>query len=378
MKNPFWIINSALAVFACFLLILMMVMKTSLPKRESLSAHGSAPLQNHLSRVIPAHIYENDIFKTYVQPVIPEEQKEKENFNPPLPPQPKNFSKKPTSAPEFLPPLDVELKGVIFNSNSLYSRAVMMDRKTKQEKLYKIGDSVEDAHLIYIGKNKVMFIRSNGQQESLFVTAEDAQKDPIYAPAQTSNAVEKIDETNYIINVDQFIKEINNLSQLMDLLDITTAFDKGQSIGCHVGKISLKSIGGTLGLRQDDIIVSINETPTNTTSDRVKIYKELGKAENNQRISMVVLRNGAPLNFNYVLHKRTVKKEPDPKYQRLPAGTPLPVEAQKNIRENPKIAQVTQQTLSQAQTNNAVADTFKKNDKKSMVEYGGRNALLQR
>lgn len=378
MKNPLWIINSALAVLVCLLFILMVAMKSSLPKRETLFAHVLAPVQSNLARVIPARIYENDLFKTYVKPVVPEQPVAEQNFNPPPPPQPKNFAKKPKSAPEFLPPLDVELKGVIFNSNSFYSRAILMNRKTKQETLHKIGDALDDARLIYIGKNKVMFIRSNGQQESLFVTAEDAQKDPIYAPAQTTNAVEKIDETNYIVNIDQFVKEINNLAQLLDALDITTAFDKGQSIGCHVGKISFKSIGAALGLRQDDIIVSINDIPTNTTSNRVKIYKELEKSENNQHVAVSLLRAGRPLQLTYTLHKRAPKKERETKYQRLPAGTPLPAEVQQAVRENPKIAEVTQQTLSQAQTNNVIADTFKKNDKKSMVEYGGRNALLQR
>lgn len=378
MKNPLWIINSALAVLVCLLFILMVALKSSLPKRESLSAHAVAPVQNNLARVIPARIYENDLFKTYVKPVIQAPPVAEENFNPPPPPQPKSFAKKPKSAPEFLPPLDIELKGVIFNSNSFYSRAIIMNRKTKQETLYKIGDAIEDAHLIYVGKNKVMFIRSNGQQESLFVTAEDAQKDPIYAPSQTTSAVEKIDDTNYIINIDQFTKEINNLAQLLDALDITTAFDKGQSIGCHIGKISLKSIGAALGLRQGDVIVSINNIPTNTTSQRVKIYKELEKADNNQYVPVVILRGGRTVDITYTLHKRAPKKETDSKYHRLPAGTPLPAEAQQALRENPKIAEVTQQTLSQAQTNNGIADTFKKNDKKSMVEYGGRNALLQR
>lgn len=378
MKNPLWIINSALAVLVCLLFILMVVMKKPSPRRESLIAPTAAPVQNNFSRVIPTRIFENDLFRTFVKPIAPEKPVEEENFNPPLPPQPKNFTRKPKTAPEFLPPLDIELKGVIFNSNSFYSRAIIMNRKTKQESLYKIGDTIEDAHLIYVGKNKVMFIRSNGQQESLFVTAEDAQKDPIYAPVQVSNAVEKIDETNYIINIDQFTKEINNLSQLLDVLDITTAFDKGQSIGCHVGKISFKSIGAALGLRQGDVIVSINDTPTNTTANRVKIYKELQKAGNNQNIPVVVMRGGNELYFTYTLHKRAPKKEQETKYQRLPAGTPLSDEVKQVMRENPKIAEVTQQTLSQAQTNSMVADTFKKNDKKAMVEYGGRNALLQR
>ena len=88
MKNPLWIINSALAVLVCLLFILMVALKSSLPKRESLFAQVGAPTQSTLARVVPSQIYENDLFKTYVKPVIQAAPVVEENFNPPPPPQP--------------------------------------------------------------------------------------------------------------------------------------------------------------------------------------------------------------------------------------------------------------------------------------------------
>lgn len=380
MKNPLWIINSTFAVLLFILCIVMIIMRPAKPRRESISVNPQnvaliqppAPIPN------PVRIYENDLFRTFVKPIAPQEKPIEEIIAPPAPPQPKSFVKRPPKQPEFLPPLEIELKGVIFDSNSLYSRAIIMDRKSKQEELYKIGDSIADAHLIYVGKNKTIFIRSNGQQETLFVTAEAAQKDQIYMPSQISTAIEQIDETSYIINAEQFTKEINNLAQFIDMLDITTAFDKGKSIGCRVGKLAPRSIGPALGLRYGDIVTSINDIPTTSTADRVKIFKVISAMGDNQPITVSLIRQGAPLQLTFIVRHKPKQKMMEQKHQRWPAGTPLPEEARHALRVNPQMAEVSQQTLEQAQTNNAVADIFKKNDKKAMVDYGGRSTLLQR
>jgi type II secretory pathway component PulC len=380
MKSPLWIVNSIFALLLLFLFVLMFLLKKPIIIRTSIIPREiTAPVTHDISQINPVRIYESDLFKTMsvkTEPVLPEETEQP--VAPPIPPQPKSFVKKPRTMPEFLPPLDVELKGIIYNSNSIYSRAIIMNRKTKVENLYKIGDSIEDAHLIFIGKNKAMFVRSNGQQETLFVSAEAAQKDPLYAPAPVSNAVERIDEYNYLVNTKQFIKEIQNLAQFLDALDITTAFDRGQVVGCRVGKLLPKSIGSALGLHYGDVITNIDGIPATTTTNRVKIFKHITSIENNQQISVAILRGNNPINLSYILQSETPKKAIPEAVKILPAGTPLPTEMHHAMRNNKKATEVTEHLVNQAQSNNNVADMFRKNDQKAMLDYGGRNTLLQR
>ena len=379
MKSSLWVVNNVLAFFLFLLFICMAIMRKPIVKRTSIiPLEVTHPFEHETSKINPIRIYESDLFKTFVkaQPEPVEETEQPVVL--PMPPQPKSFTKKPRSTPEFLAPLDVELKGIIYNSNNANSRAIIMNRKTKMEQLHKIGDVVEDAHLIFVGKNKAMFIRSNGQQETLFVSAEAAQKDSLYAPPLVSGAVERIDEYHYIVSINQFVKEVHNLAQFLDNLDITTAFDQGRVLGCRIGKLTPKSIGSALGLQYGDIITSIDNISAITTADRVKIFKNIEKAVNNQQVVATILRSGHAITLTYTLHAEIPKKEIPEAYRMLPAGTPLSAQAQHVMRSNKQAAQVTEQTLQQAQTNNAVADIFKKNDKKTMLEYGGRNTLLQR
>lgn len=374
MKNPMWIINSALLLFMSILFFMMILLRSSLPKRIPLTPENIQSFYKPTPKINPGSIYEKDLFKTYVKPPVPEEPVIQKNIAPPPPPQPKTFTPQQPQTPELLPPLEIELKGIIFNSNARYSRAIIMNKKSNKEELYKIGEKVEDAHLIYISKHKVIFIRSNGQQEVLFTSALAAQNDPIYSPNQTITAIEKLDETNYIINVKQFKKEVSNLAQFLDLLDITTAFNNGVVVGCHVGNLPAKSLGNLLGLQSGDVITSINNIPTINTKDRVKIYKSLEKivtfeTGHNPSVPVKIMRNNKELEYFYALQKNEKRRASDEKHMSLPAGIPVPHE---------KIHEVTEANMKQTQTNNKIADTFKKNDKKSMVEYGGRNNLLQR
>lgn len=378
MKSPLWILNSSLVLLLGIILGVIFFMRVDIPGRKSLTPQAIAPVQQDVSKVNTTRIYESDLFNTYIKPSTTRPIPPSEAIKFPKPPTPKTAIQRQRPVPEFLQPLEVDLKGVIFNSNSIYSRAIVADRKNKKENLYKIGDSIADANLIYIGKNKAIFIRSNGQQETLFVTEEDAKNDPIYGGSQEwKTAVEKIDDHTFIINTEPFKKQVTNLAQLLDILDITTAFAKGKSIGCRVGRMT-GNLGQTLGLKHGDVIISINNTPTTSTSDRVTIYKEIEQAENNQRIPVAIQREGAKQKITYILRKRIPKRYSDDEIKTLPAGSPIKIDNKQIVTKAQKDIAIAEQTLSQSQVNDALAETFRKNDKKAMLEYGGRNAVLRR
>ena len=188
MKSPLWMLNSAFIIIFIIMIGLMLLSRTKLPKRSSLRPRAAGIRQQRQAyKVNPAAIYENDLFGTYLKPIKPREIEQIPSINIPAPPPPKEAKAKVPLPPKFLPRLGIELKGIVFNSNNAFSRAIIEDLKTKAERLLKIGDLVEDASLIYISRNKIIFIRSNGQQESLFVTEDDAKDDPIYNTTYSSD-----------------------------------------------------------------------------------------------------------------------------------------------------------------------------------------------
>ena len=182
------------------------------------------------------------------------------------------------------------------------NRAIVSDTTTKQETTYKVGDLLEDAQLIKILNNKIVFLRSNGQQEVLYLRQKDAQLDPSYALISGWKGItQKITDTNYRLNSSEFTNRVTSVAQFIDLLEITTVYKNGKRFGCRIGKISNDSLGTELGLLPDDIILSVNDIPATETDNRLAIYKKIAAMQTKDTIVVHLLRNKADMTLTYTI-----------------------------------------------------------------------------
>lgn len=250
-------------------------------------------------------IYEDDLFDTFTKdlPVPPAIIRHEAPIPQPPREQQAFVAKKPE--PKFLDPLDITLKGVIIvGTNESKNRAIIADNKTLVEATYKTGDSIEDAQLIRIFGKKILFLRSNGQQEVLYLHEEDAKQDPTYLMEKDwSQVIKKIDTYSYIINPTNFIQKVVNLALFIDLLNISTAYKDGKSIGCQIGNIAPGSLGDALGLQKNDIVLSINNIPTTNTNHRIDAYKHVTDLLDGDIINTQIQRNNQNIKIIYTLKK---------------------------------------------------------------------------
>jgi len=303
MKHPFWILNSLFFFLLLFVVGFIYIFRYPLPEKETIELTTVAlPATKEKLHINITKIYEQDIFDTYKEetPAI-----EEPELVEPLPEPPKSL---PVSIPElpepqFLDPINIKLKGiVVFNTDNSKNRAIIEDNKTKEENIYSVGESIEDARLIRILNNKIIIVRSNGQQEVLYLREEDAKNDPAYIIIdQWDDAVKKITESEYTINAKEFVNRINNLGQLVDALGLTTAYEKGVSIGCKIGKLDEKSVGPQIGLKTGDIILAVNKIPADTTENRLAIYQQITLLGNNGTIDVSIRRNNNEQKIHYTL-----------------------------------------------------------------------------
>lgn len=303
MKHPFWILNSALALLLAVVFLFIFFSRQKVSYREPIEPETSSErLKQDEIKINLSKIYENDIFDTY-QKEFPKSETPSIEIPFPKPPVPEQPKIPVIPKPEFLEPLNITLKGImVMSDDDAKNRAIIQDNQTKTEETYKVGNAIGDAQLIRIFNNKVVFLRSNGQQEVLYLREKDAESDPAYSElTEWQHIIRKIDDDNFIINPKAFIERIQNLAQFIDTLDLTTAFQKGQSIGCRVGKIKPFSLGAALGLMTGDIITKIDEISALDTPHRFKIYKNILAKNTNEPITVQLLRNGEPLTLIYTL-----------------------------------------------------------------------------
>jgi type II secretory pathway component PulC len=306
MKQPWWLINSILILLALLTLVFMFVARPKLPARVSFQPSGE--MRQHkreITKIDLAKIYANDLFDTYKAPVIlPPEAPESLTKPLPPPPIPKIGTVPQAPPPRFLEPLAINLKGIVVGSDERLDVAIIESTKEGKSKNYRLGDKIEDAQLIKIFKNKIILIRANGQQETLYVNQYDAELEQLLSPrASWDTIIKKVNESQYLIDPDLFVERVENLAQFIDLFNITTVYQQGISIGCRIGKMQQMSPGFAMGILPGDIIQEINGISCASVNGRVEIYEHITNLNPGSIITVKLLRKNVPISLFYKLER---------------------------------------------------------------------------
>ena len=303
MNQPFWLANSILFFFA---ILAFAVSFFSAPPRFEREDIEIVPVEQvkkeERQQVINIQqIYENDLFGTYKKEV-PQSKPVVMPSPLPEPPKPQVIRAPEPQALKFLEPLNITLKGiVVVSSGDRKDRVIIGDNKTDQEAMYRVGDMIADAQLIRIFRNKIILLRSNGQQEVFYLREQDARFDPAYVAIQEWNKVaQEVGPNTYQVNIQEFVLRVVNLAQFFSLLSCTTAYKNGENVGIQIGDLEPKSLGVFLGLRKGDIVTTINGTSMTTNANRLALYKEIVSLQAKQKIEVVVQRQKKEIVLHYL------------------------------------------------------------------------------
>jgi type II secretion system protein C len=365
MRHPLWILNSALLLLLIICAGLTFVAQVEVPEREEIAPLGhKKTIQKETPKINLPAIYERDLFGSYTKKAEEEKQEETPIELPP-PPPPVTIPVPPLPQPQFIAPLKVTLKGIIIVANEdNKNRAIIADNTTNKESLYKVEDIVEDARLIKILHNKVIFLRANGQQEVLYLRQKDAELDPVYTPRSSwQDVIERVNGNTFMIHTDLFVDRVTNLAQCIDLLDLITVYQKGKSVGCRIGLVGDNSLGQALGFQAGDIITSISDIPTTDTENRMKIYKKIINMKAKESFDVTLNRQGQQMSIKFVLSD--LKKAPAKTDE---TGAPATTPATQKISD-----EITNEQLKTLEDRHTFAPTLKEireRERQNMLDKG--------
>ncbi len=308
MRQPLWAINSSLLFLFLLGQVVFFMVKMPMPRRVSLEPGAMGTLTKQTAAVVDIKtIYdENDLFGTYTPraPVVP---KQPDMTIPQIPEAPAVIPLTVPVEPQkvFIPPLPVVLKGVIYlHDQPSRSVAMVQFQDSKEEINYRVGQLINDAQILKIFADHIVVVRSNGQQETLYLRELDASKDLSLETAKELAGL-VIHQKNgvYLVPVDTFIAQVKNLGQFIDLLDLTTVYKKGKSIGCRVGKAAKDSLGAKLGFVYDDIISQVDGLPVTDIASRVLAFDHVVEKKIGDKLVVHVDRGGSVVQMHYQLIK---------------------------------------------------------------------------
>ena len=186
--------------------------------------------------------------------------------------------------------LKIALLGTV-TGNEQNAFAVIEETDKRKQGLYKIGDSVQNATVKKILREKVVL--RVGTKDEILTMEESAasRRDKGRGPSKSTGRGSTI-----TVNRKDIQSSLKDINKLMSEVRIRPHFKDGQSDGLSVSRIKGGSIFSKLGLRNGDIVQKINGEPINSPDEVLALYEKL---KSGSRVSLEVTRKGEPKTMNY-------------------------------------------------------------------------------
>ena len=203
-----------------------------------------------------------------------------------------------TSEVETLEPtaLKVTLLGTV-TGDEKHAYAVIEETSKRKQSLYRIGDSVQNAVLKMILREKVV-LRVDDRDEVLEMKEPSSSKSTPSRSSRTSSRTSRAAPRPRTITVDRsdMEAELADINKILSQARIRPHFQDGQSDGLTITGIKAGSIFRKMGLRNGDIIHGINGDPIQSPEDVFGMYDSMKSGSN---ISIQIKRRGRETTLNY-------------------------------------------------------------------------------
>ena len=205
-----------------------------------------------------------------------------------------------TDSSTTLADLNLSLIGTLVAVPSRYSAAYITESGDEAEALsYGIQDMIEDATIIAIGVDKVTLRRGDDTVETLTMGEDAPAPTPAARPTSSNDeeGVEKIDDNNYVIDrelVDRYLTDLDAISRLGRA--IPHRGSDGEIDGYRLSGVRRRSIGDKIGIKNGDIVHSVNGATLDSMQGAMAAYQTL---QSESRFTFEVTRRGQRQTMSY-------------------------------------------------------------------------------
>jgi len=222
-------------------------------------------------------------------------------------------SAKPTAAPvaEAAPAEVTQLKlklwgTAVFDTGGSFS--IIEDLGARKQGVYGINATVpgnatvkaiewDKVVLVHNGKDEILELEKPAATAGLGKSQTAAAARAPAAPgAGTGAGIQQTAENEYVVPRAEVDSALENMSQLFTQIRAVPHFEGGQSVGFRLFAIRRGSLFDRIGLKNGDIIRSINGNEMNDPSKAVSLLQELRDASN---LDVDITRNQQPQKLTY-------------------------------------------------------------------------------
>ncbi len=191
--------------------------------------------------------------------------------------------------------LSLTLWGTVTGGSELY--AVIEDKKSRLQALYQEGDSVQDATVKKILKKEVI-LTFQGKDQVLEMETDPEKTGSIAKPLnKQASGLEIMNHQNPLPQPPpQPQQSSGNAGEIMTKIKLRPFFTKGSPDGVMVYAIKPDSVFNRAGIRNGDIVKSVNGTPVSSVEDASSL---LSGMENADTARLTLIRSGETKEISY-------------------------------------------------------------------------------
>lgn len=209
----------------------------------------------------------------------------------------KNLASKGYTEAEELEPtsLNIRLLGTVAGDRA-NAVAVIEDTGKRTQEIYRVGDSVQEAVVKSILREKVVL--AVGNRDEILVMdkpASGGSDDRQKSVMERSQGVERMERTITFrrASIDESLEDINDL---LSQASIRAHYTDNQPDGLAITGIKAGSVFRRMGLRNGDIIRGVSDNEIKSPEDVIALYNDL-KSETD--VSLQITRRGREMSLNY-------------------------------------------------------------------------------
>jgi general secretion pathway protein C len=195
--------------------------------------------------------------------------------------------------------LKVKLLGTTAGEAETASAAFIEDQKTREHRMYRTGDMLQDALIKRILRERVVLTR-NGKDEVLIQEEPGVVKAGVPGAALRADAgpppAEPVQQVS--VKEEQITKAMESLGDLMTQATFRPHIEDGQPAGISISGIKPNAIFRKLRLRNGDVITGVNDQSIASVEDAMKVF---GTLSTEAPIQVKIKRRGREETLEYKL-----------------------------------------------------------------------------
>jgi general secretion pathway protein C len=177
--------------------------------------------------------------------------------------------------------------------------ALVLKNSSHEERVFRLGDTVFSTGELVSVKKDVAEILVGGKRVKILTPnaiAEAGASQPAPAQPAAGGLASSTGAGNYVVDQRALNAALDNIGQAMTDARLLPSVKDGKVEGFRASEVKPQGIFGTIGIKNGDILLRINDFPIDSPEKAIQSFASL---KGQSRIKLDLVRDGQPTTFNY-------------------------------------------------------------------------------